>query len=93
VRKPTPQAIWDYIAADSIEAADRWTERLFLAFELIAESPALGHRRTDLTTSPVLFWPIEKYLIIYRVDPHSVRIVAVTHGARDVPTLLSEREQ
>jgi plasmid stabilization system protein ParE len=85
------QAIWDYIAADNIAAADSWNETLHRAFEVIAASPALGHRRADLTSSPVLFWPVENYLIVYQVGPRSIEIVAVTHGARDIPTLLWRR--
>jgi len=34
--------IWDYIAADSIDAADRWIEKLFDAFESLAQHPSLG---------------------------------------------------
>ncbi|MGB7264883.1 MAG: type II toxin-antitoxin system RelE/ParE family toxin [Terracidiphilus sp.] len=31
--------IWEYIARDSPDAADRWIEELFNAFELLARSP------------------------------------------------------
>jgi plasmid stabilization system protein ParE len=87
------EAIWTHIAADNIEAADRWTERLYEAFVLLAKTPGIGHRRAELTPSPVLFWPVDNYLIIYRVEPPYIEIVAVTHGARDVPALLSRRNQ
>jgi plasmid stabilization system protein ParE len=32
--------IWEYIAADSIDAADRWITKLFDAFEALAQTPA-----------------------------------------------------
>jgi plasmid stabilization system protein ParE len=32
--------IWDYIARDSVDAADHWTDRLFDAFEALAKIPA-----------------------------------------------------
>ncbi len=35
-------AIWEYIAKDSIDAADRWIARLFDAFEALVQSPAWG---------------------------------------------------
>lgn len=41
--------IWDYIAADSADAADRWIAKLFDAFETIARMPGIGHKREDLT--------------------------------------------
>jgi plasmid stabilization system protein ParE len=84
-------AIWDFIAADSIDAADRWTDKLFEMFEAIGQTPGIGHLRTDLTSQPVLFFPVDAYLIIYRVTRPIVEIVAVTQGARDIPSLLRRR--
>ena len=85
------EEIWDHIAEDSIDAADRWAERLFRAFSLLAKNPGLGHKRSDLTSLPVLFWPVENYVIVYRADAGGMAIVAVTHGGRDVPALLTRR--
>ena len=50
--------IWEYIAADNLDAADRWIGKLFDAFEALGQTPGLGHRREDLTAYPVLFWPV-----------------------------------
>lgn len=83
--------IWEHIANDSIEAADRWIDVLFRAFEMIGDIPGIGHTRKDLTTEPVLFWPVGAYLIIYRQTPVRVEIVAVTQGARDLPRFLHRR--
>lgn len=54
--------IWEYIAADNIDAADRWIGKLFDAFEALGQRPGIGHRREDLTDYPVLFWPVGAYL-------------------------------
>jgi plasmid stabilization system protein ParE len=83
--------IWEYIAADSVDAADRWIEKLFDAFEALARTPAMGHTREDLTPYPVLFWPVGAYLIIYRGQRGAVEIVAVTQGSRDIPSFLKLR--
>jgi toxin ParE1/3/4 len=48
--------IWEFVAQDSPEAADRWIERLFEAFESLGKIPGMGHRREDLTVFPVLFF-------------------------------------
>ncbi len=40
---------WEYIAADNIGAADRWIEKLFDAFEALARTLGMGHKREDLT--------------------------------------------
>lgn len=85
------EEIWEYIADDSIEAADRWIETLFTAFEALAARPGIGHARKDLTTLPVHFWPVGAYLIIYRKRKERIEIVAVTQGSRDVPVFLHQR--
>jgi len=85
--------IWEYIANDNINAADRWIDKLFDAFEVIARNPGIGHKRQDLTGYPVLFWPVGAYLILYRIQPAQVEIVAVTQGARDIPSFLRQRTQ
>jgi plasmid stabilization system protein ParE len=83
--------ICEYIAADSIDAADRWIEKLFDAFEALGRAPGMGHRREDLTSYPVLFWPVGAYLVIYRAEHSPVEIVAVTQGSRDIPAFLRRR--
>lgn len=83
--------IWNFIADDNIDAADRWIEKLFDAFTAIGANPGIGHKREDLTAYPVLFWPVGAYLILYRATSHPVEIVAITQGARDIPTFLQRR--
>ena len=86
--------IWDYIASDCIEAADRWIEKLFDAFEAIARMPGIGHKREELTNYPILFSSVGAYLIIYRAMPGKpVEIVAITQGSRDIPVFLRRRLQ
>jgi antitoxin ParD1/3/4/toxin ParE1/3/4 len=51
----------------------------------------MGHKRKDLTEYPVLFWPVGAYLIIYRVQIDFIEIVAVTQGARNIPSFLRQR--
>ncbi len=83
--------IWEYIAQDNLDAADRWIGRFFEAFDALSRNPGMGHRRDDLTAYPVLFWPVGAYLILYRVQNEIVEIVAVTQGARDIPSFLRRR--
>jgi plasmid stabilization system protein ParE len=78
-------------AQDNIDAADRWIGKLFDAFEAIGQTPGVGHKREDLIAYPVLFFPVGAYLIIYRAIGPTVEIVAVTQGARDIPTFLQRR--
>lgn len=87
------ESVWDYIAQDNIDAADRWISKLFDAFEELAQTPGMGHKRVDLTSFAILFWPVGAYLILYRVRDEWIEIVAVTQGARDIPSFLGERIQ
>ena len=83
--------IWEYIAQDSVDAAERWIAKLFDAFEALGETPGMGHKREDLTRYAVLFWPVGSYLIIYRAQRLPVEIVAITRGSRDIPAFLQRR--
>ncbi|MCP3960281.1 MAG: type II toxin-antitoxin system RelE/ParE family toxin [bacterium] len=80
--------IWEYIAEDSFDAADRWLDKLEKAIQLLAEMPAIGHIREDLTDKPVRFWPVGRYLIIYRGKQKPIEIVRVVSAYRDVTALL-----
>jgi plasmid stabilization system protein ParE len=80
--------IWDFIAQDDLDAADRWTMKLVEAFHLLARNPRIGHARKDLTNLPVLFWPVERYFIIYQPREDGIEIVAVTQGSREISSFL-----
>jgi antitoxin ParD1/3/4/toxin ParE1/3/4 len=82
--------IWEYIAADNVDAADRWIGRLF-AFDALARTPGIGHEREGLTDHPVMFWPVGSYLILYRAEHGPIETVAVARGSRDIPAFLRGR--
>ena len=83
--------LWDFVAGESVEAAYRLIKQLFEAFEVLAHNPGMGHTRKDLTTLPVLFWPVANYLVIYRVKKPLIQIVAIVYGKRDIPAFLRRR--
>jgi len=83
--------IWEFIAEDSLDAADRVIAELFEAFEGLVKMPGKGHQRQDLTDKPVLFWPVRSYLIIYRPDKDPLEVIGVMHGARDIPSIIRKR--
>ena len=77
------QEIWVYIANDNPSAADKLEEDIYAACELLAKNPRLGHRRSDLTDEPVLFWPVRgQYMVIYLPDTEPLKIVRILQGAR-----------
>ena len=85
--------LWDYIAGENLDAADRVIDTLFAAFERLAVMPGLGHTREDLTDQPLRFWTVGAYLVIYRAERTPLEIVAVTRGGRDIPRLLRRRQR
>lgn len=85
--------ICDRIAADNPDAARRMMGRFVQAFRLLARRPELGHGREDLLDSAVRFWPVGTYLILYIPAASPIKILAVVHGARDIPEIWNRRAQ
>ena len=84
--------IWEVIAADKIDAADRVREAAFRSFERLAGMPDIGtiRRYNNPALADLRFWPIprfRRYLIFYLPAPGGVEIVRVLHGARDMTTI------
>ena len=77
-------AIWDYIAADNLTAADKLVEELLVLFEKTADYPELGRSAEDVGEG-VRLLARGSYLLIYRLLPQDnvVELVRVVHGARD----------
>jgi antitoxin ParD1/3/4/toxin ParE1/3/4 len=77
--------IWRHIARDSFDQADLVEEAIYSNCVRVGENPQIGHKRTDLTTKAVRFWPVlpyESYLLVYSPDLRPVQIVRVMHAAR-----------
>ena len=47
--------IWEYIAADNLDAADRVVEEIYNAIGALARFPHQGHTRPDLSSRPPRF--------------------------------------
>ena len=80
--------IWEYIAQDNIDAADRVLADIHSTLTLLAESPQIGHRRSDLTTRALRFHVVREYLIAYTPAEKPLWVVAVLHGRRN-PRLMA----
>jgi toxin ParE1/3/4 len=94
---PTAQsdllAIWDYIAADSPDSADRMGDRFWEAFHQLQKYPESGRSSSGLAgTRRLRFWRVGEYQVVYRVTKTMVEIAAILHGSRDIPAVLRERE-
>jgi toxin ParE1/3/4 len=80
--------IWDYIANDNIEAADRVLNALESAMVKLAKNPGVGHWREELADKRHRFLLVYSYLIVYRHEAKPVQIIRVLHAARDMQNVL-----
>jgi len=63
------EEIWEFIAQDSIDAADRVLAEIHEVLHTLASSPRIGHWRPDLTSQPLRFHVAsDQYLIAYAPD-------------------------
>ena len=74
--------IWEFIAADNLDAADRVIEEILAAIDVLVPVPQQGHRRPDLTSGPLRFTNTREYLVAYAPDEEPLWVVAVIHGRR-----------
>lgn len=81
--------IWDHIAEDSIEQADRWVDRLDEKLELIATQPLMGRSREELAPG-VRSFPFGRYVIFYEPVEVGIDVVRVLHSARDIDAVFGE---
>jgi plasmid stabilization system protein ParE len=58
--------IWDFIAADNPDAADRVIAEIVAAIDALVPFPRQGHRRPDLTSRPLRFIQVHSYLLTRR---------------------------
>lgn len=75
--------IWDRIAEDRLDQADRWIDKLDEKFKLIATQPLMGRARGELAADLRSF-PFGRYLIFYAPIEAGIDVVRVLHSARDI---------
>ena len=81
--------IWDHIAEDSVEQADRWVDKLDEKFKLIATQPLMGRARDELADDLRSF-PYGRYVIFYAPLADGIDVVRVLHSARDIDAVFGE---
>jgi antitoxin ParD1/3/4 len=87
--------IWEFIAADSLDAADRVREEIYEAIQSLVPFPDIGHSRPDLTSKPLRFQSVREYVIVYAPDEKPLAVIAVLHGRRNprvLAAILRSRE-
>ncbi len=85
--------IWDFIAEDSISAANRVESAILAACTSLARHPLIGSKRIEITSLPVRFWTVTRFpnfIVVYRPETEPLQIVTVLHGKRDLKALFEE---
>jgi toxin ParE1/3/4 len=80
--------IWVGLAATNVSAAERLSNNLRAATQLLATQPLLGKARREFGAG-IRSFPVRDYVIVYRPILDGVELVRVMHGARDLPRVLS----
>lgn len=89
------EAIWSYIAQDSMDAANRVEAAILDGCSLLGQNPSIGSRRAEITARPLRFWTIPRfpnYIIAYLPQSVPLQIIAVLHGKRQITALLKRIE-
>ena len=80
--------IWENIARDNLDAADRVAEEIRAEIKMLAQNPGRGHYRTDLANEPLKFWRVYTCLIIFRPETHPLEIVRILSAYQDLKRIL-----
>ena len=74
--------IWRYVGEHDPNAADRLIRALDAKAVLLSENPRLGPARPDIAEG-LRYFPVGRYVLLYREIAGGVEIVRCVHGARD----------
>lgn len=77
-----------YIAADDLDAAISFNDRLDDIFFMLVKNPMAGRGRPDLNEGLRCF-PLGAYLVFYRIWAGKISITRVLHSARDLDEIFS----
>ena len=83
--------IWETIAENDPDAADRLTDGIQARFRILAQFPHLGRLRDDIAPD-IHSFAHRRYLILYCLVDEGVQIVHVVHGRRDIEAILQDEE-
>ncbi|MGH9513749.1 MAG: type II toxin-antitoxin system RelE/ParE family toxin [Terriglobales bacterium] len=75
--------IWEYIAADNLDAADRVREEIYEKIRSLVTFPHQGHTRADLTSQPLRFQSVRDFVIAYAPEEKPKAVIPVLHGRRN----------
>jgi len=80
----------EFLLSKSVSASERWEAGILDGLHHIAEWPHTGHKNPLLGPS-LRIWNAGEYVIVYMEEADPVFIVAILHGARNIPHIMQQR--
>lgn len=80
----------DFIAQDKPMAASKYLAIIKQKCELLANYPTLGVQRQEYCG--LYKFPIDNYLIFYRISTNGIDIIRILHSSRDVDLIINNIE-
>ena len=81
------QEIQAYIAQDNPKAAAQYLSILKQKCEILAQTPTIGVCRKEYCN--LYKFPVDKYLVFYRITESGIEVIRILHGARDIQSILN----
>jgi len=75
--------IWEYIARENPESADRLPQSFREKFELLLGHPLIGRERKEIFIGLRSF-PVGRYVIFYQPMDYGIEVFRVRHDASDL---------
>jgi toxin ParE1/3/4 len=75
--------IWEYVARENPESAERLLQTFREKFELLLSHPLIGRERNEIFIGLRSF-PAGRYVIFYQPMDYGIEVLRVRHGASDL---------
>jgi toxin ParE1/3/4 len=76
-------SIWNFVAADDVQAADRQINRIGEVFRMLVENPLAGRERPELRKDLRSF-PVGSYVVFYVPLSDGIEVVRVMNSRQDI---------
>jgi plasmid stabilization system protein ParE len=87
------QAVFDFIARDSTVYAASFAQKAIDTAESLIEMPMRFKIVPEFNANNIRETLVFNYRLIYKVDEHSITIIAMVHGSRDLQALWEKEKR
>lgn len=85
--------IWDFIAQDNVDAANRVIDKIVHSMEMLSKMPEMAQKRPKLSEiyPDLRMWPVNefsKYLVFYVPIEDGILVIRILHSSRNIDELI-----